>query len=76
MNLKKNGHKIFIAISIILIEKMGQNCTTETCCNTDGSMIGEVRGDGQSSQNLTVHERFRPMEMSDSARRRLMEIGA
>ena len=39
-------------------------------------MIGEIRGDGQSSQNLTVHERFRPMEMTESARLHLMEMGA
>ena len=58
---------------------MGQTCTTETCCGNDGKE-GEIRGDmsamnGIQDSQLTS-SRIRPLEMNESQRQRLIELGA
>ena len=58
---------------------MGQTCSTETCCGKEGQQH-EIPGD-LTSMNYSVNpsdlnQKFRPAEMSESARQRLIELGA
>ena len=55
---------------------MGQTCTTETCCGKDGYPANEVNGQMSSrdQQVNSTRDGFRPMDMSDSARRRILQM--
>ena len=39
-------------------------------------MIGEIRGERRDVSKGGAHERFRPMEMSESQRQRLVDMGS
>ena len=57
---------------------MGQTCSTETCCG-EGLAKGEIRGDLTSmNQHVSpgdLNQKFRPMEISESQRQRLLALG-
>jgi len=57
---------------------MGQTCATETCCGENLGK-GEIRGDlGSMNQQVSpgdMNQRFRPLEISESQRQRLLALG-
>ena len=57
---------------------MGQTCTTETCCGENMGK-GEIRGDiGSMNQQVSpgdMNQSYRPMEITDSQRQRLLAMG-
>lgn len=55
---------------------MGSTCTTENCCGKDGTVFGEVQGDsGSVITNSMLNDGLRPSDLTESARRRVVQLG-